>query len=55
MKDHNINFINASNIHPEISPIYWMQFPSTIYVKMFADKCLKMKLLMIYELYHAEF
>ena len=31
-----------------------MQFPSTIYVKMFADKCLKMKLLMIYELYHAE-
>ena len=39
-------FINASNIHPQISLMLLNVLPSTINVTFFEDKCFKIKLLM---------
>ena len=61
LKNWGINklrfFINASNIHPQISLILLNIVSSTIYVTFFADKCLKNEVIVlyIYALYFAEF
>ena len=48
-------FLQSFQYIPFLNKFYLIYFSSTICVTFFADNCLKMKLLMKYALYYAEF